>query len=114
MLKKESFKWTDAQTTAFMILKQALTSAPVMALPNFSLPFTLETDASGNGLGAVLMQEGRPIAYFSRTIGVKASAMSTYEKEALAILEALKRWRHYFLGSELVIKTDQKSLKYIT
>jgi hypothetical protein len=114
MLKKESFKWTDAQITAFMILKQALTSAPVMALPNFSLPFTLETDASGNGLGAVLMQEGRPIAYFSRTIGVKASAMSTYEKEALAILEALKRWRHYFLGSELVIKTDQKSLKYIT
>jgi hypothetical protein len=60
------------------------------------------------------MQQGKPIAYFSRTLGVKNAAMSTYDKEALAILEALKRWRHYLLDSDLIIKTDQKSLKYIT
>jgi hypothetical protein len=70
-----------------------------MALPNFQIPFTLETDASGTGLGAVLMQQGKPIAYFSKALGSKAVAMSTYDKEALAILESLKRWRHYFLGT---------------
>jgi hypothetical protein len=85
-----------------------------MALPNFSLPFTLETDACGTGIGAVLMQQGKPIAYFSKTLGIKNASLSTYDKEALAILEALKRWRHYLLDSNLVIKTDQKSLKYIT
>jgi hypothetical protein len=114
MLKKDSFKWTAEQTLAFNSLKESLITAPVMALPDFSIPFVLQTDASGTGLGAILMQKGRPISYYSRTIGPRAAAMSTYDKEALAILEAFKKWRHYFLGSELQIKTDQKSLKFIT
>jgi hypothetical protein len=114
MLKKNSFSWSNEKTQAFNTLKTKLTSAPVMALANFSIPFVLETDACGNGIGAVLMQQGKPIAYFSRTLGIRNAAMSTYDKEALAILEALKRWRHYFLDSDLIIKTDQKILKYIT
>jgi hypothetical protein len=114
MLKKDSFKWTEHQSVAFEQLKTSLSTAPVMALPDFTLPFTLETDASGTGLRAILMQMGRPIAYFSKTLGTKSAALSTYDKEALAILEALKRWRHYFLGTELLIKTDQQSLKFIT
>ena len=114
MLKKEAFHWTPKQTAAFNQLKHKLTSAPVLALPNFSLPFQLETDASGTVLGAVLMQQNRPIAYFSKSLGPKSAALSTYEKEALAILEALKKWRHYVVGNELHIKTDQKSLKFIT
>lgn len=60
------------------------------------------------------MQQGRPIAYFSRTLGPRSATLSTYEKEALAILEALKKWRHYFVGNRLLIRTDQKSLKFIT
>jgi hypothetical protein len=95
-------------------LQQALIHAPVLALPNFAEAFSLETDASGSGIGAVIMQQGRPIAYFSAALCPKNAAMSTYEKEALAIIEALKRWCHYFLGSKLIIKTDQQSLKYIT
>jgi hypothetical protein len=95
-------------------LQQALIHAPVLALPNFAEAFTLETDASGSGIGAVIMQQGCPIAYFSAALCPKNAAMSTYEKEALAIIEALKRWCHYFLGSKLIIKTDQQSLKYIT
>jgi hypothetical protein len=91
-----------------------MSTPPVLALPNFALPFHLETDASGYGLGAVLMQQGKPIAFFSKTLGVKAMAQSIYEKEAMAILEALKKWRHYLLGNKLVIKTDQKSLKYLS
>lgn len=73
----------------------------------------LEADASGNDIGAVLMQNGKPISFMSRTLGIKASAMSTYEKEALAILEALKKWKHYVSSSSLIIRTDQQSLKYI-
>jgi hypothetical protein len=91
-----------------------MSTPPVLILPNFSLPFTLETDASGTGLGAVLMQKGQPIAYLSKALGPKAAAMSIYEKEGLAILEALRKWRHYLLGNQLIIRTDQRSLKYLS
>jgi hypothetical protein len=114
LLKKVPFLWTETQEAAFCTLKQALISAPVLALPNFSQPFVLETDASGSGLGAVLMQDGKALAYFSVALGPKNTALSTYEKEALAVLEAVKRWRHYFLGNKLIIQSDQQSLKYIT
>jgi hypothetical protein len=114
LLKKVPFLWTETQEAAFCTLKQALISAPVLALPNFSQPFVLETNASGSGLGAVLMQDGKALAYFSVALGPKNTALSTYEKEALAVLEAVKRWRHYFLGNKLIIRSDQQSLKYIT
>uniref|UniRef100_A0A453EUM5 Integrase catalytic domain-containing protein n=1 Tax=Aegilops tauschii subsp. strangulata TaxID=200361 RepID=A0A453EUM5_AEGTS len=59
------------------------------------------------------MQEGRPLAYFSKSIGPKAAALSTYDKEAMAIIEAVKKWKHYFSATSLIIRTDQESLKYI-
>ena len=99
----------SAQTTAFEQLKKIMTTCPVLALPDFLKPFILETDACGTGIGAVLMQEGRAIAYSSKSLGPTADAQSIYEKEAMAILEALKKWRHYLLGHSLVIKTDQKA-----
>jgi hypothetical protein len=114
VLKKNSFHWDTSQQAAFQQLKLAMTTPPVLILPNFSIPFQLETDASGTGLGAVLMQQGRPVAYFSKSLGPKAAALSVYEKEALAILEALRKWRHYLLGNQLIIKTDQRSLKYLS
>jgi hypothetical protein len=95
-------------------LKEAMISAPVLALPDFSAPFVLETDASGSGLGAVMKQKGRSIAYYSSSLGHKNAALSTYEKEELAIIEALKRWRHYFLGNDLIIRTDHQSLQFMT
>jgi hypothetical protein len=90
-----------------------MTSAPVLAMPNFQEPFVLETDASGYGLGAVLMQQGKPISFLSMTLGPKAAALSTCDKATLAILEALKHWKHYFAASLMVIRTDQQSLKHI-
>lgn len=114
LLKKNAFHWQEEHSLAFNKLKHLMTSCPVLALPDFSKPFVLETDACGTGLGAVLMQHGRPLAYMSKSLGPKAAAQSVYAKEALAILEALKKWRHYLLGNPLIIKTDQQSLRFMT
>jgi hypothetical protein len=112
-LKKDNFQWGEAQAAAFAQLKQIMCTPPLLRLPNFELPFTLETDACSTGVGAVLMQEGKPIAFYSQCLGPKNSAQSIYEKEALAILHALKKWRHYFLGNQVIIRTDQQALKYL-
>jgi hypothetical protein len=114
LLKKGTYTWQPQHEHAFQTLKKVLTTATVLALPNFSEPFILETDVSGSGLGAVLMQKGRAIAYYSTALGPCNAALSVYEKEALAILESLKRWRHYFLGGKLIIRSDHQSLKFIT
>nr|XP_051192241.1 uncharacterized protein LOC127305750 [Lolium perenne]XP_051192242.1 uncharacterized protein LOC127305750 [Lolium perenne]XP_051192243.1 uncharacterized protein LOC127305750 [Lolium perenne] len=114
ILKKNSFLWGPPQQQAFDTLKKVMSQPPLLALPNFQEAFVLETDACATGLGAVLMQQNKPLAFFSKSLGSKNSAQSIYEKEAMAILEALKKWRHYFLGNRLIIKTDQQSLKYLS
>lgn len=113
MLKKDGFKWGAPQREAFELLKERMCTSLVLALPDFSQPFVIEADACGVGIGVVLMQMGKPIAYISKPLGPKAAAQSVYEKEAMAILEALKRWRHYVLGGKLIFKTDQQSLKFM-
>jgi len=111
LLKKNSFfVWTQDHQTAFATLQQVLCSAPVLALPNFSKVFCIETDACLNGVGAVLLQENHPLAFVSRPLGVKSQGLSTYEKEYLAILMAVEQWRPYLLHQEFIIYTDQKSL----
>jgi hypothetical protein len=113
MLRKNSFAWTVAAQAAFEALKQAMTQAPVLALPNFSQPFIIECDASGVGVGAVLMQENRPIAFLSQALKGKALHMSTYEKELFPLVTAVHKWRPYLLGQSFVIRTDQQSLKFL-
>jgi hypothetical protein len=105
-LKKDSFKWDNKQEASFQQLKQVMSTAPVLALPDFTKPFISETDASGLGIGAILMQRGQPIAFLSKTLGPKAQGASIYEKEAMAILEALKKWKHYFSTTSLIIRTN--------
>lgn len=114
LLKKgEIYVWTSEAEASFHTLKNALMTVPVLALPNFSKPFEIETDASDKGIGAVLQQEGHHIAYISRALGPKAQGLSTYEKECLAILLAVDYWRPYLQHSEFLIKTDQKSLIHL-
>ncbi|GKB32364.1 putative mitochondrial protein [Tanacetum coccineum] len=98
---------------AFTYLKNVMVQAPVLAFPNFNKPFVVETDASGVGLGAILQQEGHPIDYMSKTLAPRQQALSTYEKEFLAVLMALEKWRGYLLDRHFVIKTDHYSLKYL-
>jgi len=96
LLKKHTlFIWTPDHESAFQALKAALCQSPVLALPNFARPFTIETDASDAGVGAVLMQDGHPLAYLSKALGTKSKGLSTYEKEFLAILLAVQAWRSY-------------------
>ncbi|KAJ4754640.1 polyprotein [Rhynchospora pubera] len=112
-LKKNGFKWNDEAQRAFELLKKAMTEAPVLTLPDFTQPFIVETDASATGIGAVLMQGRNPIAYFSQSLGIKNQGLSTYEKEFLALLSAVKKWRHYLEGNCFTIRTDQISLKHL-
>jgi hypothetical protein len=111
LLKKHVlFVWRPEHDVAFQTLKQALCQAPVLALPNFQKPFCIETDASDLGIGAILMQEGHPIAYLSKALGPKSRGLSTYEKEYMTILIVVQAWRAYLQFQEFVILTDQRSL----
>jgi hypothetical protein len=111
LLKKDGYLWTEQTEAAFLQLKEAMMTAPVLGLPNFQQPFILETDASGVGIGAVLHQNGHPIAYFSKKLTPRTQKKSAYFREMLAIAEAIAKFRHYLLGHRFIIRTDQKSLR---
>lgn len=111
--KNVGFKWDKEQENAFSTLKERLCSAPVLRLPDFSKTFEIECDASGIGIGAVLMQENRPIAYFSEKLSGPILNYSTYDKEFYALIRALEVWEHYLLPKEFVIHSDHQSLKYL-
>jgi len=111
LLKKDAFLWSDRSIEAFHLLKQALAQAPILALPDFSHPFVLETNASGSGIGAILSQAGHPIAYFSKKLSTTAQKQSTYAREMQAIMATVAKFRHYLLDHKFIIRTDHKSLK---
>ena len=106
------FVWSEECQKSFDTLKQALISAPVLAVPSGSGEFVLYTDASKLGLGAVLMQHGRVIAYASRQLKIHEKNYPTHDLELAAVVFALKIWRHYLYGEKCQIFTDHKSLKY--
>ncbi|WVZ84900.1 hypothetical protein U9M48_031870 [Paspalum notatum var. saurae] len=111
--KNAKYLWDPKCEEAFTSLKKSLTSAPVLAQPDVTKPFDVYCDASGNGLGCVLMQEGRVIAYASRRLRKHEANYATHDPELAAVVHALKIWRHYPPGNTCHIYTDHKSLKYI-
>ena len=114
LLQKEAkFIWTSDCEAAFQKLKTLLTTAPVLTQPDITKSFDVYCDASGTGLGCVLMQEGKVIAYASRQWRKHEEHYATHDLELAAVVHALKIWRHYLLGNVCHIYTDHKSLKYI-
>ncbi|CAG5041301.1 unnamed protein product [Parnassius apollo] len=118
LLKKDvNFNWTQEQTQAFNLLKEKLTSAPLLQYPDFSQPFIVTTDASNYAVGAILSQgpigKDKPIAYASRTLNKQEGNYSTTEKECLAILFAVKTFRPYIYGSKFKIVTDHRPLVWL-
>jgi hypothetical protein len=95
------------------MLKHKLTHAPLLQLPNFNKTFELECDASGIGLGDVLLEERKPVAYFSEKLSGPVLNYSTYDKELYALIRCLETWQHYLWPKEFVIHSDHESLKHI-
>jgi hypothetical protein len=106
------FKWEEAQQKAFDELKMKLTTTPVLALPDFSKTFEIECDASGIRIGGVLMQERKPIAFFSEKLSGPPLNYSVYDKELYALVRSLENWQHYLFPKEFVIHSDHESLKH--
>ncbi|KAL4342538.1 hypothetical protein GQ457_08G013440 [Hibiscus cannabinus] len=113
LLRKDGWKWLESEEIAFQKLKEAICSAPNLALPDFREEFTIEADASDLGVGAMLIQKGKPLAFFSRSLGSRHQALSVYEKEMLAVLMAVKKWSSYLIGRHFKIRTDHKSLRFL-
>jgi hypothetical protein len=107
------FAWSDSQEVAFRTLKDKLTHAPLLQLPDFNKVFELECDASGIGLGAVLLQEGKPDAYFSEKLSGASLNYSTYDTELYALVRTLHSWQHYLWDREFIIHSDHEALKHI-
>ncbi|GJR75546.1 putative reverse transcriptase domain-containing protein [Tanacetum coccineum] len=111
--KNQKFYWGEEQEEAFQLLKQKLCAAPILALPKGSDDFVVYCDASIKGLGAVLMQRMKVIAYASRQLKIHEKNYTTHDLELGAVVFALKIWRHYLYGTKCVVFTDHKSLQHI-
>ena len=105
--------WTPEADQAFENLKQRLVSAQILALPDFTQVFELHCDACKLGIGAVLSQSGRPIAFFCEKIAGSRARYSTNDVEFYAIVQAIKHWRHYLFHQEFILYTDHDALKHM-
>ena len=104
LLKKEVFLWDDNAQSSFDELKFRMTQAPILAMPDFNMPFELETDSSKFAIGAILMQKNHPIAFYSKKLSSKMTATCTYVRELFPITEAIAKWRHYLLEREFTLR----------
>ena len=113
MKKHVAFEWGEKQEKAFKELKEKLMNAPILILPNFDKTFEIECDASGLDIGVVLMQDEKPLMYFSENLSGISLNYPIYDKELFALVHALQVWQHYLWSREFVIHTDHESLKHL-
>jgi ribonuclease HI len=113
LAKGNTFEWMPRRETSFQELKKRLTMALALTMPDMEKPFSIYCDASGQGLGCVLMQGGHVVAYASRQLRKHEEKYPTHDLELAAVIHALKIWRHYIIGKRCEVYSDHKSLKYI-
>jgi hypothetical protein len=106
------FKWTAVEQKAFETIKKIISKETLLAYPNFNETFDIHTDASHLQLGAVISQQGKPIAFYSRKLQPAQMRYTTTECELFAIVETLEAFRHILLGQKLRVFTDHKNLTY--
>jgi hypothetical protein len=113
LLKEKKCEWSETCEASFQELKQRLVTAPVLCLPDIRKDFQVYCDASRQGLGSVLMQDGKVASYASRQLKHHERNYPTHDLELASVVHALKVWRHYLMGKHCDVFTDNKSLKYI-
>jgi hypothetical protein len=113
LLKRDAFRWTSAATYAFEALKEALTTAPALQLPDFDKVFIVDCDASGSGIGAILHQGEGPLAFFSRAMQPHHAKLAVYERELIGLVKAVRHWHPYLWTRPFIVCTDHFSLKYL-
>jgi hypothetical protein len=113
LAKGNTFEWMPMRETYFQEFKKRLTMVPVLTVPDMEKPLSIYYDASGQGLGCVLMQDSHVVAYASRQLRKHEGKYLTHDLELAAVVHALKIWRHYIIGKRCEVYLDYKSLKYI-
>ena len=113
MFEKGKFHWGEEAEATFAVLKEKLCTTLVLALLDFEKLVEVDCDASGVGIGVVLSQEKRPVAFFSEKLSDAHQKWSTYDKEFYSIVRALKTWEHYLVGYEFVLYSDCNILKHL-
>ena len=112
-LKKKNLVWSVQANDSFAALKKALTTTPVLQVPDFKNTFELDTDASIHGIGGVLSQESKPIAFFSEKLSGAKLNYCTYDLEFYAIVQAIKHWNYYLTYKEFILNTDHEAFKHL-
>jgi hypothetical protein len=112
--KYKSFNWTKEDEKSFRVLKKKITKQPILVLPYFGKTFQVRCDASGIAIGEFLSQDNRLVAYFSEKLNDTKEKYSTYDKEFYAVIQDLKKLRHYLISKEFVLYNDNQSLQFIT
>ena len=110
--KNVKFYWTDVQQKSFDTMKRIMARETLLAYPDFNKEFHIYTDASKVQLGAVIVQDERPIAFFSRKLSPAQTRYTVTERELLSIVEVLKEFRNILLGQQIVVHTDHENLTY--
>jgi len=113
LLRKNSFQWSDQASESFTALKLALSSAPVLHLPDFAKLFVVDCDASGTGFGAVLHQGEGPLAFYSKPFAPRHLKLAAYERELIGLVQAVRHWHPYLWGRRFVVRTDHYALKFM-
>eukprot|EP00253_Pinus_taeda_P030322 PITA_30322 len=109
---RQPFKWTAKVERNFQLLKRKITEKPILILLDFNKPFQVKCDASGEAIGGVLIQEDKPVAYFSEKLNDSKKKYFSYDKEFYAVVQSLKKWRHYLMSKEFILYSDNHALQY--